>query len=56
MELIKSEKSYTTVRSAPLKVVLVEGAGIGAVLGLCTFQKFWRNVVEIEKLNCHILR
>ena len=36
-EFIKSEKSYTTVRSAPLKDVLVKGAGIGAVIGFYTF-------------------
>ena len=37
------------MRSAPLKDVLVKGAGIGAVIGFYTFQKFWRNVVEIVK-------
>ena len=50
-EFIKSEKSYTTVRSAPLKDVLVKGAGIGAVMGFYTFQKFWRNDVEIVKIR-----
>ena len=43
---MKSEKSYTTVRSTPLKDVLVKGAGIGAVIGFYTFQKFWRNAME----------
>ena len=37
VEFIKSEKSYTTVRSAPLKDVLVKGAGIGAVIRFYTF-------------------
>ena len=36
-EIIKSEKSYTTVRPAPLKDVLVKGAGIGAVISFYTF-------------------
>ena len=39
------------MRSAPLKDVLVKGAGIGAVIGFCTSQKFWRNVVEIVKIR-----
>ena len=51
VEFIKSDKSYATVRSAPLKDVLVKGAGIGAVIGLYTFQKFWGNVMEIEKIK-----
>ena len=55
VKFIKSEKSYTTVRSAPLKDVLVKGAGIGAVIGFYNFQKFWRNIVEVGKLNWHIL-
>ena len=32
--IVKSEKSYTTVRFGPLKDVLVKRAGIGAVMGL----------------------
>ena len=37
VEVVKSEKSYTTARSAPLKDVLTKGAGIGAVIGFCSF-------------------
>ena len=37
VEIVKSEKSYTTVRFGPLKDVLVKGAGIGAVIGFYTF-------------------
>ena len=40
VEVVNSEKSYTTARSGPLKDVLVKGAGIGAVIGCYTFQKF----------------
>ena len=39
------------MRSAPLKDVLVKGAGIGAVMGFYTFKKFWRNVVQIVKIK-----
>ena len=58
VEFIKSENSYTTVRSAPLKDVLVKGAGIGAVIGIYTFQKLWRNDVEMVKtrLACTTVR
>ena len=51
VEFLKSEKSHTTRRSAPLKDVLVKGAGIGAVIGFYTFQKLWRNVVDIVKIK-----
>ena len=48
VEFIKSEKSYTTVRSTPLKDVLVKGAGIGAVIGFYTFKKFWKMLWELK--------
>ena len=51
VEFIKREKSYATVRSAPLKDVLVKGAGIGNVIGFYTFEMFWRNVVEIINIK-----
>ena len=47
VEVVKSEKSYTTVRSAPLKNVLVEGAGIGAVIRFYSFYKFSRKCAKL---------
>ena len=51
VEFIKSKKSYTRVTSAPLKDVLVKGAGVGAVIGFYTFQEFRRNVVQMVKIR-----
>ena len=48
VEVVKSDKSHTTVRSAPLKNVLVEGAGIGAVLRFYSFYKFFIGILPLR--------
>ena len=36
------------MRPAPLKDVLVKGAGIGAVIGFYTFKKFWKMLWKLK--------
>ena len=46
VEVVKSEKDYTTARPAPLKDVLVTRAGIDAVIGCCSPYKFSRKCAK----------